>query len=362
MDETMTDLPFDDAGREATLRPTATHAPARLFADRVDPAYWTAATLLTGIDRGFISRAEVVRLFSDRLALGAVWVDSWQERLALMLPDEFDEVRPLLVEATAHSRERARDSDVRPWAFVVLDDLRARWPSLSDPRQDIDDVLFVLGEPQRYDVLRPWHEMWSRGGLYPTLLATLDVVIAEDAQAYGTPAVLDEANRRARASERLAFLPRKGVRLVGATRTGSWLMIGVITLIVFSLVLGAGLTVAGSAVWLNWSVLAFVAFWLSVLIRAPFVGVFVTPSDIRVASFLSTRRIPLVDVRSVGSIAYAGMWWLGTDPLVSMLTIGLRNGSTCDLPITMSSNRRAQRLARRLSALSGLSVRDREAG
>lgn len=349
----MTDARFDDPAPDATMRSIRRRSTAQAFAERVAPEHWTSSTLLAGLDRGFISRAEIVRLFADRLTTGDIDAESWQERLALFLPDEFDDVRPVLVEAAAHSREGMRHSDVRPWAFIVLDGLRERWASLSDPYQDIDDILFVLGEPPRYDVLRPWARP-------TTLLATLDVVIAEDAQAYGTEDVRDEANTRARASERLAFYPGRGLRLAGATSTASWLLIGVSTVLL--LALGASWLVNEQDVplWQDWPVIVVFALWLFAVLRVGFVGVFVTSSHLRVESFLSTRRIPLDAIRSVGAVAYEGMWWAGAAPLVSMLTLELRDGRTRRLPVTMASNRRTARLARRLSAVSGISLHARE--
>jgi hypothetical protein len=357
----MTDARFDDPELEVMIRSSPDGRTARAFAEHIAPEHWTAATLLAGLDRRFVSRAEIVRLLADHLVTGEVEEDSWQERLALLLPDEFDEVRPVLVGAAAHSRERARHSDVRPWAFLALDDLRQRWQFLSNPYEDIDDVLFVLGEPPRYDVLRPWAPVVKvRNGLHATLLATLDVVIAEDAQAYGTAAVRDAANTRARASERLAFLPGKGLRLVGATRTGSVLLMSVTSVFLVTFSVSWLMYEPDVPLWQGWPVLSAFALWLVALLRLPFVGVFVNSSHLRVASFVATRRIPLVDIRSIGSIAYSGMWWPGRDPLVSMLTVELRNGATRDLPVTMASNRRAARLARRLAAVSGISLHKRE--
>ncbi|RUR01263.1 hypothetical protein [Labedella endophytica] len=307
-----------------------------------------------------MSRGDVVRLLTRRLSTHSIEEGSWEERIALLLPDEFDDVRPILVDASSSSRSRVPDGDVRPWLLLELDDLRGRWFDLTDPWRSIDSVLCDLGDPARYYTLRAWSSSEDRRRPR-TLSAIIDSTMAIDSRSIATESFRARIRERGRASDRLTHLGRRGLRIAGLGVTARWLSVSVA--VVFGGALAIGVASGESD---DQGVLGAVSFWMFVvaivwgIIRGPFLGVFVTSRDIRVVSYVRTRRVPIVDISAVLIQPYIGLWTGGSSSgSLSMLVLRLRNGRERELPVTIAGNRRIVRRAHAIGMLAGITVRRR---
>lgn len=106
------------------------------------------AVVRFGVEAGFLTASDVVSVELARYGAGDVEVDSAEETIALLLPDDLERIPSLLDAAVGASTPLSSPLDL--WAYVGLARINAVWASFNDPWDAVETHLRTLGYPQNY--------------------------------------------------------------------------------------------------------------------------------------------------------------------------------------------------------------------